>query len=67
MWVKQFESSDEKAVNRGHMIGGIGNSFGLISALLFGCLLEKKRVSTVRSLNKLLKITVFQLIVFDFK
>jgi hypothetical protein len=49
MWVKQFESSDEKAVNRGHMIGGIGNSFGLISALLFGCLLEKKRVSTVRS------------------
>ena len=54
MWVKQFEIpggdkdvEDAKAVTRGHMISGIGNSVGLVSALLFGCLLEKKRVSTV--------------------
>ena len=47
MWVKQNDITEEQSVNLGHMISGIGNSVGLVSALLFGFLLEKRRVSTV--------------------
>ncbi len=47
MWVKQHDITEEQSVNLGHMISGIGNSVGLVSALLFGFLLEKKRVSIV--------------------
>ena len=47
MWVKQNDISDTEAINLGHMISGIGNSVGLISALLFGFMLERKKTSSV--------------------
>jgi hypothetical protein len=45
MWVKQHNISEEESINLGHMISGIANCFGLVSALLFGFLFEKKKVS----------------------
>jgi hypothetical protein len=47
MWVKQHDITEDQSVNLGHMISGIGNSVGLVSALLFGFLLEKRKVSNV--------------------
>ena len=48
LWVKQSTSDDEKAVTYGHIISGTGNCFGLVAAMLFGFLLDKKRVSIVK-------------------
>jgi hypothetical protein len=48
MWVKQFKMTEDQGVKLGHMISGIGNSVGLISAVVFGFFLEKKRTSTVK-------------------
>lgn len=49
LWVKQHNISEEESVNLGHMITGIANSVGLVSALVFGFLLEKKKVSNVNN------------------
>jgi hypothetical protein len=47
MWVKKHEMPEKDSVNLAHMISGIGNSCGLVSALLFGFMLEKKKTSSV--------------------
>ncbi len=47
MWIKQHDITQEELVHYGHMISGIGNSLGQISALLFGFLFVKQRVSNV--------------------
>ena len=51
MWIKQHDMTDKESVNLGLMISEIGNSIGLVSALLFGFLYQKNKVSNVRKLN----------------
>lgn len=55
MWVKQHDMSEKEEVNLGHMISGIGNSIGLVAALMFGYLYHKNKASNVRKLNLFLK------------
>jgi hypothetical protein len=47
LWIKKEISEETEAVNLSHMISGIGNSLGLVSALIFGFFCEKRRISIV--------------------
>ena len=51
MWIKQHDYPEKELVDLGQKISGIGNSIGLVSALLFGYLYKKNKVSNVRKLN----------------
>lgn len=52
LWIKREISEETEAINLSHMISGIGNSLGLISALIFGFFCEKRRISIVKKLKQ---------------
>lgn len=47
LWIKREVKDEQESFRLGHMISGIGNSIGLVSALIFGFFFEKKKISIV--------------------
>jgi len=48
LWIKRDVDDEQESFKLGHMISGIGNSIGLVSAIIFGFLFEKSRISVVK-------------------
>jgi hypothetical protein len=47
LWVKRDIHDEQESFRLGHMISGIGNSLGLLSAIIFGFLFQKGKISMV--------------------
>lgn len=60
MWIKRTIKDEDESFKISHMISGIGNSLGLVSAILFGFLFEKGKISWVK--NSFLYITYINIL-----
>lgn len=64
MWIKRDIDDEQESFNLGHMISGIGNSIGLVSAIIFGFLFEKGRISMVKIISFFFKYHFLKFIFF---